>query len=163
VTKKVRTTTYSILIAFVLLAVAVSTVFAAPPMDLQIEVHEVLGNGTSTAEIFSASGSAVPGVICATGTVIDLEEGAGTFGAPSSPFTIIHAQKRFTCEEKGTFDVRLVVRLDKVTGNTTASWRIISGTDDFVDLQGRGSLVGTPPGPGEIGVSIDDVYNGFVH
>ena len=158
--KRLNAKIFSVTIAIFLLAVTVTGAFAAPPLDVHIEVHEVLSNGTFTAESFTASGAAVGnGVICATGTVIDLV-GASTFGAPDAPFTIINAMKRFTCEGKGTFDVKLVVQLEKATGNTTANWRIVGGTGDYAGLRGSGSLVGTAE---VLGSSVFDVYDGFVH
>jgi len=157
VTKKARKTTYSVLIAFVLLAVTVSTVFAAPPLDVHIQVDELIG-GLGVDEPFTASGSAVDaGLICAVGMVQDVS--VSTSGAPSAPFRIIQVLKRFTCGD-GTFDVRMVVHLDLATNYTTAHWRVVSGTGNYADLQGNGSLVGTPIVPG---ASIHDDYYGRMH
>jgi hypothetical protein len=157
VTKKVRTTTHSILIAFVLLAVTVSTVFAAPPMDVHIQVDEFIG-GIGVDEPFTASGSAVDaGLICATGMVQDVS--VSTSGAPSAPYRIIQVLKRFSCGD-GTIDVSMVVQLDLATNYTTASWRVVSGTGNYAGLRGSGSLVGTPIVAGE---SIHDDYYGNLH
>jgi hypothetical protein len=157
VTKKIRTTTHSILIAFVLLAVTVSTVFAAPPQDVHIEVDELIG-GIGVPEPFTASGAAVDaGLICAAGMVEDVD--ISYSGAPSAPYRIIQVLKHFSCDA-GTFDVRMVVRLDLATNYTTARWRIVSGTGDYAGLRGNGSLVGTPIVPGS---SIHDDYYGRLH
>ena len=68
--KKFRTTTLSVLIAFILLAVTVSTAFAAPPLGVHIEVDEFVG---TSGETFFVSGSAVAaGTVCSTGTVDDV-------------------------------------------------------------------------------------------
>lgn len=156
-TKKIRTTSLSILIAFILLAITVSTVFAAPPQNVHIEVAELIG-GIGVNEPFTASGAAVDnGVICATGMVQDVS--VSTFGSPSAPYRNIQVLKRFTCGTD-TFDVSMVVKLDLATNYTTASWRIVGGTGGFAGLRGRGSLVGTPIDPGN---SILDVYDGSVH
>ncbi len=59
---------YALLLAFVLLAMNVSLVFAAQPLAIHIEVLETIAGGT---EPFIASGAAVDdGLVCATGTVV---------------------------------------------------------------------------------------------
>jgi hypothetical protein len=157
VTKKIRTTTLSVLIAFVLMVVTVSTVFAAPPMDVHIAVDELIA-GIGVDEPFTASGLAVDaGLICAAGMVQDVS--VATSGAPSAPFRIIQVLKRFSCGD-GTFDVNMVVRLDTATHYTTASWRVVSGTGAYADMDGNGSLEGTPIVPG---TSIHDDYYGSLH
>jgi hypothetical protein len=157
VTKKFRTTTLSVLIAFVLLAVTVSTAFAAQPMDVHIMVDELIA-GIGVDEPFTASGSAVgAGLICAAGMVQDVS--VSTSGAPSAPYRIIQVLKQFTCDD-GTIDVSMVVQLDLATNYTTASWRVVSGTGNYAGLRGSGSLVGTPTVTGE---SIHDDYYGSLH
>ena len=77
-TKTVRTTTLSILVAMMLLAVSVTTAFAAPPLSLHMEVDEVIG---TSGETFFASGPAVSaGAVCPTGTVDDLSVVASSPG-----------------------------------------------------------------------------------
>ena len=155
--RKFRTATLSVLIAFVLLVVTISTVFAAPPMDVHIVVDE-LTSGLGVDEPFTASGSAVDaGLICATGMVQDVS--VSTSGGTAAPYRIIQVLKHFTCDD-GTFDVSMLVRLDLETHYTTASWRVVSGTGAYTDLQGSGSLIGTPIIPG---ASIQDVYDGMLH
>ena len=156
-TKKIRTTTHSILIAFVLLAITVSTVFAAPPLDVHIEVQEYIG---MSGEDFTANGSAVDtGIMCPSGTVDDLV--VDVSGPPGGTFALLHVLKRFYCADaSGTFDVKLVVRLDLTTNETTARWNVVGGTGDYTHLHGNGLLVGTPGTPGE---DIYDVYDGRMH
>ena len=156
-TKNIRTITHSTLIAFVLVAITVSTVFAAPPQDVHIVVDEIIN---TSGETFYASGSAVSaGYVCSTGIVDDISIEAS--GPPGGSFTILNVLKRFTCgDSSGTFDVRLVVRLDLVTHETTARWNVVGGTGDYSHLHGNGSLVGTPTDPG---YSIQDVYDGSMH
>ncbi len=154
---KIRKATLSVFTALVLLAVSVSAVYAVPPQGLHIEVDEVIA---ASGETFYASGAAVDaGAVCPTGTVDDLSTTAS--GAPGGAITILQVVKRFYCADlSGTFDVRLVVRLDNTTHFTTASWRIVSGTGAYAGLHGNGLLAGTPIDPG---VSIHDVYDGQVH
>ena len=154
--RKIRTTTHSVLIAIMLLAVTVSAAFAAPPMDVHIEADEFIG---TSGEVFVATGSAVDaGLVCATGTVDDVS--VDVSGSPSGSFRILKVLKRFNCDDGGTFDVKLNVRLDLTTNETTARWKIVGGTGDYAGLGGNGSLVGTPIVPG---TSIHDVYDGSVH
>jgi hypothetical protein len=157
VTKKVRKTTNSVLIAFVLLALTVTTVLAAPPLDVHIEVEE---EANTSGETFFASGAAVDdGIVCSTGTVDDLV--VDVAGPPGGTFAILNVLKRFGCaDSSGTFDVKLVVRLDLTTNETTARWNVVGGTGDYLSLHGNGSLVGTPIVQGE---SILDVYDGRMH
>ena len=133
-----------------------STVFAAPPLDVKIEATEFIG---TSGETFSASGSAVDaGVMCETGTVDDLN--VVVSGPPAGSFRILKVLKRFICDGGETFDVKLIVRLNLTTNETTARWKIVGGTGDYADLYGNGSLVGTPIEPG---LSILDVYDGSMH
>ena len=156
-TKKARKTTYSVLIAFVLLAITVSTVLAAPPLDVHIEVVEEI---STNGETFNASGAAVDaGVMCPTGTVDDLV--VDVSGPLGGTFAILNVLKRFYCAGSGdSFDVKLVVILDLTTNETTARWNVVGGTGDYTHLHGNGSLIGTPIDPGN---SILDVYDGRMH
>jgi hypothetical protein len=157
VTRKLRTTSFAVLVAFVLLTITVSTVFAAPPLDVHIQVDELIA-GLGVDEPFTASGPAVDAeLICAAGMVQDVS--VSTSGDFHAPYRIIRVLKRFTCGTD-TFDVNMVVRLDTTTYETTASWRIVSGTGDYASLRGSGSLVGTPIVEGE---SIQDDYYGSLH
>ncbi len=145
------------LLVFVFLAVTASGVLAAPPRDIHIEVDEILG---TSGEAFLASGTAVnDGILCASGTVDDLS--IVTYGPQNGTFSILHVLKRFTCDDlSGTFDVRLVVKLNLTTRYTTARWNVVSGTGNYTHIHGNGSLEGTPIVPG---VSIHDVYDGKMH
>ncbi len=155
--KKIQTVIVSMLLVFVFLAVTASGVLAAPPRDIHIEVDEILG---ASGEAFVANGPAVDdGILCASGTVDDLS--IVTSGSQNGTFSILHVLKRFTCDDlSGTFDVRLVVKLNLTTRYTTAHWNVVSGTGNYTHLHGNGSLEGTPIVPG---VSIHDVYDGSMH
>ena len=145
---------FALLTAVLMLAVNVSIVFAAPPKALHIEVLEFIGPGTET---FTATGAAVDdGLVCATGFVSDV---GTTVGNPNGPFQMIWTTKHFDCGD-GTFDMKLIIKLDLATNNTTAKWRVTGGTGAYAGLKGNGTLVGTAVTPG---VSIYDVYDGKVH
>ena len=154
---KVHKTVISSVLALMLIALSVTVAGASPPLDLHIAVDEVIA---TSGETFFASGDAVvDGAVCATGTVDDINTVVN--GAPGGSVSILHVLKRFYCADStGTFDVRLVVKLDNVTHYTTASWKIVDGTGAGASLKGNGSLAGTPIDPG---VSIHDVYDGQVH
>lgn len=141
----------------VILTVFTTVVAAAPPSAVHLEVSELIG---SSGEPFTASGEAVDaGILCPSGTVDDLSVVAK--GSPSAPYTILLVNKVFNCgDESGTFDVQLTVRLDNSTHYTTASWRLVGGTQAYAGLHGNGKLAGTPIVPG---ISIYDVYDGNVH
>jgi len=146
---------FSLLAGVFLLAINISPVAAAPPEPIHIEVLE--WPGSSSPEPFTASGPAVNnGFVCAAGTVEDLEI---TWNDPAGPFQILWVLKRFTCGD-GTFDIKMVVKLNLVTHDTTARWQIVSGTGQYAGLKGQGSLVGTSNFPI---TSILDVYDGKVH
>ena len=154
---RLRTAAISVSIALVLLAGTASSAFAAPPLKVHIEVDEIVA---TSGEPFLASGPAVlAGLVCPSGTVDDL---SGTVsGSPGGAFSILHVLKRFNCDDaSGTFDVALTVKLNNSTHFTTASWRIVAGTGNYVGLHANGSLAGTPIVPA---VSIHDVYDGKVH
>ena len=148
---------FGLLAAVFLLALNAASAFAAPPAPIHIEVLEYPGGTSPPAEPFTASGPAVDaGWVCATGTVEDVDL---AYNDPTGAYQMIWALKRFDCGD-GTFDVNLVVRLDLITHNTTARWRIVDGSGAYAGLRGQGSLVGTSEEPG---VSIRDVYDGLVH
>ena len=154
---KSHSITISVLLTLILLISTASAALAAPPKSLHIEVLEYIG---TSGESFAASGDAVvAGLVCPSGTIDDLA--VTVSGSGSSPFRILHVQKRFNCGDlSGSFDVKMVVKLDLTTNATTARWKIVGGTGSYVSLKGNGSLVGTPVVPG---VSINDVYDGSVH
>ena len=147
----------NVLAGIFLLAVSVSTVVAVPPAPLHIEVLEYPGDSAPVP--FTASGAAVDaGLVCAAGTVVDVSV---TSNDPSGPFQILQVLKRFTCGDgSGTFDIKMVVKLDLATHDTTARWQIAGGTGVYAGLKGQGSLIGMSIVPG---ISIQDSYDGKVH
>jgi len=152
--KKIRV--LAILITVLMLALNASLVFAAPPLSLHIVVEETIFG--EDPETFLASGAAVDNnLVCETGSVDEIGEVSSN--DPGGPFQTLWITKRFDCGSNGTFDVEMVVKLDKNTGTTTANWKIVGGTLSYQNLKGNGKLVGTPGDPGE----IIDVYDGKVH
>lgn len=156
-TKKTRSFILSILLTLALLVTTATAAFATPSLELHIVAQETIA---TSGEPFTASGSAVStGLVCPTGTIDDLE--VVVSGPPAGNFRILNVLKRFYCDDSsGTFDVKMVVKLDLLTHQTTAHWKIVGGTGSYVNLKGNGTLVGTPIVPG---TSIEDVYDGKVH
>ena len=155
--KNVRTAAASVLITATLLLTTASAAFAAPPLSVHIEVLEFIAQ---SGESFAASGAAVDaGMLCPSGEVYDVSTVIS--GPAGGAYNILHVLKHFECSDaSGTFNIRLIVRLDNATHETTASWQVVEGTGDYAGLHGNGSLVGTPVVAGE---SIYDVYDGQVH
>lgn len=124
------------------------------PIEIVVQetVPDVIPGGGGP---FVATGPAVDtGVICPSGDTINI----ALESMPRPHFTLLKVEKIFTCDDgTGTFEVKMRVKLFP-SGDTTAFWRITGGTDDYSSLRGRGSLVGTPTGPG----TIEDVYTGRV-
>jgi hypothetical protein len=82
-------------------------------------------------------------------------------GPPNGSFRILHLTKRFSCaDSSGTFDIKLVVRLNLTTHETTANWKVSDGTGAYASLHGNGKLIGIPVVPG---TSILDIYDGRMH
>ena len=132
-----------------------SSAAAAPAKYVHIEVTENIGG--PDGEAFSASGPAVDaGLVCGSGIVNDTDY---TPGHEAGIFTFFQAAKTFTCDEGGTFDVELRVRLNTITRQTSATWSVVGGSGDYEFLRASGLLVGTPDVPGE---TILDVYDGIV-
>jgi len=144
-------------IAIIIIVLPVFTVLAVPPLDVHIEADEVIGPGSDP---FIASGPAVDaGIMCPNGDVTDVS--ASVSGPPNGTFRILRVHKHFVCADgSGTFDIKMVVRLDLITSWTTARWNLIGGTGAYAGLHGTGSLIGIPDVPN---TSIYDIYDGKLH
>ncbi len=136
-----------------LVAMTAVPVAAAPPLGVSITALEQLPVTESGS--FTATGPAVDaGLICANGTTTN-----GLVGPAHGTNPVrFQVNKTFHCDGSSyTFTLRLRVALDQNTGNTTANWKVISGTGPYSALKGHGTLIGTPIVLGE---SITDVYTG---
>jgi hypothetical protein len=155
-----RKSKFSILVTALSLSIVliVTPVVAAPPLTVHIEVPATIN---PDPDPFVATGPAVDaGALCPTGVSTDLSV-VIVSNPPGNTIRILKVLKQFVCDDgSGTFDVNLVVNLDLMTHETTAHWRIVGGSGDYVGLQGNGNLIGTPIVPGS---SIYDVYDGTIH
>lgn len=155
-----RKSKFSVLVTALTLSIVfmVGPVMAAPPLAVHIEVPATIN---PDPDPFVATGPAVDaGVLCPMGTSTDLSV-VIVADPPGTTTRILRVLKQFVCDDgSGTFDVHLVVTLDLTTHETTAQWRIVGGTGDYVELHGNGKLIGTPIVAGS---SIFDVYNGTIH
>ena len=127
---------------------------ANPPSEVFIEVETQFGPPGP----FVASGPAVDaGLVCAEGTVV--QESANVQGFSQNGFNF-QGVKHFICDDgSGEFFVNMQARIDFRKG-VTFQWNVLSGTGDYVDLQGAGSGVGLDLcGPD----CVLDVYDGGLH
>ncbi|MAU11746.1 MAG: hypothetical protein CL607_18115 [Anaerolineaceae bacterium] len=149
--------TMLVLIAILSILFVVPTALASPPLDVHIEV---LATIDPAPDAFVASGPAVDvGLLCSTGYQYELS--VETSGPPAGDFFMLKVVKQFVCDDgSGTFDLKLVVRLDLIDSSTTAHWNVLAGTGAYAGLHGNGDLVGIPLDPG---VSIVDLYDGRIH
>lgn len=147
-----------ILVAMLSVGLPVPAAMAAPPLDVHITVLATID--ITIDDPFLATGPAVDaGLLCPSGYQHELS--VKESGPPSDDsFRILRIVKRFVCDDlTGTFDLKLIVRLDLVSGNTTAQWNVVGGTGAYAGLHGNGKLIGTAGAPG----TILDEYDGKLH
>lgn len=106
---------------------------------------------------FEATGSAVgAGLICPFGVSdnISFQRSGGQGGAPLK-FEMV---KKFVCDDgSGFFLMELDVEAD--ASGTNGTWRIVGGSDAYVNLEGNGTIVGVSGIPD---VTITDYYSGVL-
>lgn len=131
---------------------------ASIPSDVTMSVHMIphpgsdLGTGT-----FEASGPAVDaGLLCRTGTIVDLERHLGA--EPSQQITTFFVHKLFTCEDgSGTFSMRLNGSL--TANRCTARWLVTGGESGYASLLGEGGFSCAFLDDG----TVQDTYFGQLH
>jgi len=129
---------------WVLVVDAICTDAPASRSAVHIVVPSTIDTGDK--DPFTATGPAVDaGTVCPTGDVSDLE--VIIRGNPGRNVRILRILKHFKCGDgSGTFDMRLVVRLDLTpyaNPRTTGRWRVVRGTGRYAQLRGIGGLIGT--------------------
>jgi hypothetical protein len=140
-----------LLIVAAAIAAAVTAVpaFAGPPQSVTFTVQEQFDPPSG---VFSSDGS----VVCDEGTTSNLTFGSGY---QSERGVIFHNRKTIVCDDgSGTFTLQLQARLGFNVGEQTfGPWVVVSGTGDYVDLRGRGTVTGTQS-PG----AVSDSYVGWL-
>lgn len=122
---------------------------AAPPQPTTFGVVEQFALGTG---VFTSDGS----VVCGSGTTSGELIGSGF---QSGRGGIFHVRKTITCNDgSGTFTLLIQARVGINVGNVAyGPWVVLNGTGSYVDLHGRGTVIGTPV-PG----GISDLYVGWL-
>jgi hypothetical protein len=118
--------------ACLVLSVAVGPVSGATTAWTDIRIHTLL---TEPGGTFTASG----GAICASGTTSDVVDAFqhGTILA-------FHDLKTFTCADgSGTFTLDVWAATKVGAPIDIGVWSVVSGTDAYELLRGRGTLIGT--------------------
>ena len=102
--------------------------------------------------VFTSDGS----VVCASGTTSNNTFGSGF---QSDRGVIFHVRKTITCDDgSGTFILQLQARLGFNIGDMTfGPWVVLSGTGDYTNLNGRGTVTGTQTAGG-----VTDLYVGWL-
>jgi hypothetical protein len=137
--------------ALIAAAMAALPATAAPPQATTFAVVETFGDPPA-AGVFTSDGS----IVCASGTTSN--ETFGT-GFQSQRGVIFHVRKTITCDDgSGTFTLLIQARLGLNVGDSTfGPWVVLSGTGDYTNLHGRGTVTGAPV-PG----GVSDVYEGWL-
>jgi hypothetical protein len=135
--------------AVIAAAFGVLPAVAAPPQTTSFTVVEQF---EPESGVFTSDGS----VVCASGTTSNDTFGSGF---QSDRGVIFHVRKTITCNDgSGTFVLQLQARAGFNIGEMTfGPWVVLSGTGDYANLQGRGTVTGTAlPG------GVSDVYVGWL-
>jgi len=146
----------ALIVVVLLLVVAVVPAAAkGKPLDVEIVSVETFD---PPGGVFNASGSAVPGLICESGTT-EVKSWAW-----HKEWRTASSIKKFTCDDNGgIFYVKLEIKFTD-TG-TWANWVVVDWAEDpseydLSELKGQGRLIGVrdvPPG------AITDTYTGQLH
>jgi hypothetical protein len=153
----------AVLAATLMVAAVAAPVGAATPQSLTLVSTTVFNPTGPNYGTFTASGAAVPGLVCASGSFVDT--GVGFAGYQSVRGTIqITVFKTYTCAA-GDFDVKMQIHANP-DGTEAFTWVITGGTGGFATLQGSGSgttvgIFSPPPDSQETG-NIN-TFVGFVH
>lgn len=126
---------------FALLAIFVVAIPAAASSPQEVKILVIMpppgsppGPGT-----FTATGPAVDaGIICESGVAVD--ENINVTGWKKGKGLIWHSRRVFTCDDGGTFTLRLMANIVFDPYENKGNWNVLSGTDDYETLHGAGKL-----------------------
>lgn len=139
----------TLMVAILAAALGVLPAAAAPPQATTFTVVEQFDPASG---VFTSDGS----VVCASGTTSNNTFGSGF---QSDRGVIFHVRKTITCDDgSGTFILQLQARAGFNVGDMTfGPWVVLSGTGDYTNLHGRGTVTGTALAGG-----VSDVYVGWL-
>jgi len=151
----------AVLAASLALVTVIGSVSAGSPQQVEIVSHMNFNPDGPNFGDFDASGAAVEsGLICASGSVVDT--GIIFAGFQNGRSAQILVRKTFTCDEGGTFFVKIQVHLDFETSTESFTWVVTGGTGAYTNLHGSGGGTtvgdGSDPQTGNI-----NTYTGFLH
>jgi hypothetical protein len=139
----------TLVVAILAAAFGVLPAVAAPPQTTTFTVVEQFDPESG---VFTSDGS----VVCASGTTSNDTFGSGF---QSDRGVIFHVRKTITCDDgSGTFILQIQARAGFNVGDMAfGPWTVVSGTGDYANLQGRGTVTGTPLAGG-----VSDLYVGWL-
>ncbi len=144
--------TMTLLSALAALLLSAMPVAAVTTADATIDVHSSFSapGGTFTAD---------SALLCDSGTTTD-----ETIIAGNGRAITFHNLKTFTCADgSGTFTLRLNAQVKPCSSTTWGTWSVASGTGDYENLRGTGSLIGTyVPADACSAEGIDDHLTGVL-
>jgi len=144
--------------AILALAAIAAPVAAASPQSVVIVSHVTFNpNGPNYGDFATSGTAANTGLICPSGTFIDI--GLRVGGFESNRGTVqVQVVKEFTCDDgSGTFIAKLQIQANFVTGIESFTWVILDGTGDYASLRGAGGGSTVPTSVGNI-----NTYEGFL-
>ena len=139
----------TLVVAILAAALGVLPAVAAPP---QTQTFTVVEQFEPQSGVFTSDGT----VVCASGTTSNNTFGSGF---QSNRGVIFHVRKTITCNDgSGTFILQIQARLGFNVGDMTfGPWVVLSGTGDYANLNGRGTVTGTQTAGG-----VSDLYVGWL-
>ena len=143
----------TVMAAFMVVATGTLPALASPPQALTFTVEEQFDLDSG---VFSSDGS----IVCMSGTTTNSDFHANGF--QSERGITLHDRKTITCNDgSGTFELSIQARTGFQVGDggTAGSWVVLSGTGDYANLRGQGTLTGTYTADF---LGIDEVYSGYV-
>jgi hypothetical protein len=153
----------AIMAAAMMMVAVAAPVGAATPQPLTLVSTTTFNPNGPNYGTFTASGAAVPGLVCASGSFVDT--GIQFAGYQGIRGTVqLQVFKTYSCPS-GDFYVKMEIHANP-DGTEAFTWVIRGGTGDLATLQGSGSgttvgIFSPPPDSQETG-NIN-TFTGFVH
>ena len=145
-----------------LAAVGAVPASAAPP---QAVTFAMAGEFASPPGVFTSGG----GIVCSSGSTTDegffFTGGQSDVAVKDAGGLVFHALKTVTCDDgSGTFTMLIQARTGFNVGfeGTFGRWVVVSGTGDYVNLHGQGSVTGTYTPNGDEPTGLNEVFVGWL-